>query len=60
MGCRPNGLFPFTICELYKTFNQPILLYGFEVLNYSATAINELNIIHNILIKNTIGLFIII
>jgi hypothetical protein len=56
MGCRPNGLDPFIIGELYKTFSQSILLYGFEVLNYSATAINELNIRQNILIKNTIGL----
>jgi hypothetical protein len=49
-------ILPFTIGELYKTLSQSILLYGFEVLNYSTTAINELNIRQNILIKNTIGL----
>jgi hypothetical protein len=37
-------ILPFTIGELYKTLSQSILLYGFEVLNYSTTAINELNI----------------
>ena len=56
MGCRPSDLNPFIISELYKTFSQSILLYGFEVLNYSSIAINEVNIRQNILIKNTIGL----
>ena len=56
MGCRPNGLNPFIVSDIYKTFSQSILLYGLEVLNYSATAINEVNIRQNILIKNTIGL----
>ena len=45
MGCRPSDLNPFIISELYKTFSQSILLYGFEVLNYSSIAINEVNII---------------
>ena len=56
LGCRRNKLNPFIISELYKTFSQSILLYGFEILNYSKTAINEINIRQNILIKNTIGL----
>ena len=32
------------------------MLYGFEVLNYSAATVNELNVRQNILIKNTMGL----
>ena len=32
------------------------MLYGFEIFNYSNSAVNELNIRQNILIKHSIGL----
>jgi hypothetical protein len=56
LGCKPNGLNPFTIADIYKTFCQSIMLYGFEIFNYSNSAVNELNIRQNILIKHSIGL----
>ena len=56
LGCKPNGLNPLTIAEIYKTFCQSILLYGFEIFNYSNATINEVNIRQNILIKHSIGL----
>ena len=56
LGCKPNGLNPFTISEIYKTFCQSILLYGLEIVNFSNGTINELNIRQNILIMHSIGL----
>ena len=56
LGCKPNGLNPFTISEIYKTFCQSILLYGLEIFNFSNATINEINIRQNILIKHSIGL----
>ena len=44
------------MAALYKTFSQSIMLFGFEVLNYSVATMNELNVRQNIFIKNTIGL----
>ena len=44
------------VAEIYRTFSQSILLYGFEIWNYSKTKMNELKVRQNILVKNTIGL----
>ena len=56
LGCKPNGLNLFTIADIYKTFCRSIMLYGFEIFNYSNSTVNELNIRQNILIKHSIGL----
>ena len=55
-GCKPTGLNPLSISDIYKTFCQSILLYGIEIFNFSNGTINELNIRQNILIKHSIDI----
>jgi hypothetical protein len=54
-GCRSGGLDPHSIAQMYRTFCQPILTYGFEMCRLSKKQIKDINVKQSSLIKNAIG-----
>ena len=56
VGLCAKSANPFTIAHIYKTANQPILIYSCSTLNLKHTDINELEKVQASLIKTALGL----
>jgi hypothetical protein len=56
IGCRVNGLEPYTNAFVYRTYCQPIVCYGLEMLHIRKSKLKDYDSTQATLIKNSTGL----
>ena len=55
IGCRAGGLAPATTTFIYRTYCQPIVTYGMEMLHISKSSLKRYDSQQSTLIKNAVG-----
>jgi hypothetical protein len=55
-GIKPSGISPKSKAFLFNTFCKPVVTYGIGLMNLKKNTLQQMNIIHNNLMRYTMGI----